>query len=111
MLVTDHKPLTTILGQRKGIPPMVAARLQRWAIKLSAYTYEIEFRRTQDHSNADCLSRLPMHCVSTVGHTPEPALFNVSQIESLPVTSTQLTRTDKVLSAVYKHVTKGWPWR
>ena len=91
---------------------MAAARLQRWAIKLSAYTYEIEYRRTQDHSNADCLSRLPMHSVGAVGHTPEPALFNVSQIESLPVTATQLaqaTRTDKVLSLVYKHVTKGWP--
>ena len=80
MLVTDHKPLTTIFGQRKGIPPMAAARLQRWAIKLSAYTYEIEFRHTQDHLNADCLSRLPMNCISTVGHTSEPALFNVSQI-------------------------------
>lgn len=112
VLVTDHKPLTTILGEKKGIPSMAAARLQRWAIKLSAYTYEIEFRRTQDHSNADCLSRLPMNCISTVGHASEPALFNVRQIESLPVTATQLaqaTRTDKTLSAVYKCITKGWP--
>ena len=45
MLVTDHKPLTTILGEKKGIPPMAAARFQRWELKLSAYTYEIEFRR------------------------------------------------------------------
>ena len=27
-LITDHKPLTTILGPKKGIPPMAAARLQ-----------------------------------------------------------------------------------
>ena len=112
VLVTDHKPLTTILGEKKGIPPMAAARLQRWAIKLSAYTYEIEFRRTQEHSNADCLSRLPINCINAVGHTSEPALFNVRQIESLPVTATQLaqaTRTDKTLSAVYECITKGWP--
>ena len=38
-LVTDHKPLTTILGSKKGIPSLAAARLQRWAILLSAYTY------------------------------------------------------------------------
>ena len=28
-LVTDHKPLTTILGPKKGVPPLAAARLQR----------------------------------------------------------------------------------
>ena len=53
-----------------------------------------------------------MNCVSTVGHTSEPALFNVSQIETLPVTATQLaqaTRTDKTLSSVYQYVTKDWP--
>ena len=26
-LVTDHKPLTTIFGPKKGIPPLAAARL------------------------------------------------------------------------------------
>ena len=33
-IVTDHTPLTTILGP---IPPLAAARLQRWAWILSAY--------------------------------------------------------------------------
>ena len=28
-LVTDHKPLTTIFGPKRGIPPLAAARLQR----------------------------------------------------------------------------------
>ena len=45
-LVTDHKPLTTILNPRKGIPSLAAARLQRWAIILSVYMYEIEFKCT-----------------------------------------------------------------
>ncbi len=57
-LVTDHKPLTTILNPRKGIPSLAAARLQRWAWTLPAYHYEIEFRPTDKHSNADGLSRL-----------------------------------------------------
>ena len=35
-LTTDHKPLTAILGPKQGIPPLAAARLQRWAILLSA---------------------------------------------------------------------------
>ena len=38
LLLTDHKPLTTILGPTRGVPPIAAARLQRWALFLSAYT-------------------------------------------------------------------------
>ena len=30
--ITDHKPLTTILGPKEGIPSLAAAHLQRWAI-------------------------------------------------------------------------------
>ena len=57
--MTDHEPLTTILGPKQGIPPLAAARVQRWAPLLSAYSYEICFRPTVAHSNADGLSRLP----------------------------------------------------
>ena len=33
-LITDHKPLTSILGPKKGVPPIAAARLQRWGIRV-----------------------------------------------------------------------------
>ena len=39
-LLTDHKPLTTILGSHTEIPPLAAARLQRLALLLSAYQYD-----------------------------------------------------------------------
>ena len=42
LLLTDHKPLTTILGPKKGIPVVAASRLQRWAMLLAAYTYDIQ---------------------------------------------------------------------
>ena len=35
-LVTNHQPLCKIFGSKQGIPTIVAARLQRWAIVLSA---------------------------------------------------------------------------
>ena len=43
LLVTDHKPLLTIFGSKKGIPmvTMAANCLQRWAIILATYIYEI----------------------------------------------------------------------
>ena len=53
------KPVTAILGPKMGIPPLVAARLQRWAWILSERKYEIEFRPTGDHGNADGLLTLP----------------------------------------------------
>ena len=56
LLVTDHKPSATLLGPKSDIPTLAAARLQRWAILLSAYLYEIEYRSTLKHANADCLS-------------------------------------------------------
>ena len=36
-LVTDHKPLVAIFGDKKGIPTMAASRLQRYALLLSGY--------------------------------------------------------------------------
>ena len=56
-LLTDHKPLTTILGPHNAIPTLAAARLQRWAIILSAHQYNIVFRqKTEEHGNTDGLS-------------------------------------------------------
>ena len=88
-LVTDHKPLTTILNPRKGIPSLAAARLQCWAIILSAYLYEIEFKCTQDHGNADGLSRLPLPNVKSPKSNPAD-VFTVAQLDSLPVTAEHL---------------------
>ena len=42
LLVTDHKRLTTLLGPKSGILTLEAARLQRWALLLAAYQYDIE---------------------------------------------------------------------
>ncbi len=83
--MTDHKPLTTILGPKKVILSLAAARLQRWALILSAYHYDICYKRTTDNSNADCLSKLPIPST-----TPSPELegvltFNIGQVQLLPV--------------------------
>jgi len=89
-IVTDHKPLTTILGPKTGIPTLAAARLQRWAWILSAYKYKIEFRPTGKHGNADGLSRLPLKEMPCQDQLSETEIFNISQMEALPVTVQQL---------------------
>lgn len=57
---SDHQPLKTIFGQNKDMPSVAANRLQRWAICLSKYSYEIKYKRAQDMDHTDALPRLPM---------------------------------------------------
>ena len=47
------------------MPTLAAARLQLWALVLSAYNYDIVYNPTQEHANADRLSRLPVATRST----------------------------------------------
>ena len=49
-LVTDHKPLLVILGPKKGIPPLAAARMQRWSFLLSANIVLVLLWRGKDLS-------------------------------------------------------------
>ena len=59
-LVTDQQPLTTIFRPKRALPTLAAARIQRWAILLAAYNYEVKYHSTKEHTNADALSRLPL---------------------------------------------------
>lgn len=91
VLFTDHHPLTTMLGPKKGIPPLATARMQRWALVLSAYNYSIEFHPTTAHGNTDGLSRLPLgtrHSAS-VNYS-----YTIAQIQALPIT------TERVATAI-----------
>ena len=59
-LVTDHRPLIAMFGPGQATPSLAANRLARWALLLSQFDYNIEYRRTAHHGNADALSRLPV---------------------------------------------------
>ena len=56
--ITVHSLLYSVPRKVFCYSAYSAARMQRWAVQLAAYTYSIEFRSTQEHSNADALSRL-----------------------------------------------------
>ena len=38
---------------------LALSRLQRWSIQLAAYQFDIEYRASKNHANADAFSRLP----------------------------------------------------
>ena len=88
---------------------MTAARLQRYALLLSAHDYSIEYRSTNKHGNTDGLSRLRLPALAEIdGYYAE--CFYFEQFQTLPVTAVQIsreTRKDKVLSRVFAVVLSG----
>ena len=116
LLLTDHKPLLTIFGEKKGIPVMAASRLQRWAIILAAYTYTIEYIPTKEHGNADCLSRLPTETDPSFEkyHSQQGIVNQIQEgkLASLPISAEevkQATKKDPTLQNVVEMIRKGWP--
>ena len=108
-LLTDHRPLTTILSPCKAIPSMAAARMQRWALLLAAHDYSIQYREAARHGNADGLSRLPL--ATSVKEKPNTVdSFHIKHLEILPVSCKEIcreTRTDPVLAQVLEMVSTG----
>ncbi|KAK7909595.1 hypothetical protein WMY93_014279 [Mugilogobius chulae] len=82
--------------------------MQRWALLLSAHQYEIRYRKSDQHQNADGLSRLPLPTKHSE-HT-QAEIFYFKEVTATPVSSAHVrrhTRTDPVLSEVMDIVTRG----
>lgn len=87
--------------------------MQRWALFLGGHRYQIEFKRTHRHANADGLSRLPLDgCDTKTENVNTPVdVFTIAQLESSPVTDDVIrreTRRDPTLSQVYLAIQSGW---
>ncbi|XP_045765544.1 uncharacterized protein K02A2.6-like [Maniola jurtina] len=110
-LRTDHKPLVSIFGPKYGVPAMAASRLQRWAIILSAYTYDIEYVNTRDNG-ADGLSRLVAPAVNEEScDVPEQSYLHFAQ-DALLLDYNMIknqTMRDPLLSRVLCYIRDGWP--
>ena len=108
-LITDHKPLLAILGPNSGIPALAAARMQRWALILSAYTYDLEFRPTEEHLNADALSRCPLPDFPSARSSE--FCYSMGLFSELPITFKEIraeTLKDRLLSSVIDRLKNGW---
>ena len=108
---TDHKPLLGLFGKHKRIPADANARLIRWSILLSMYTYDLVYKAGKTMVVSDALSRLPL---------PEDINTNVPieyvhMIESLENFNycleniQNLTKEDKILSKLLYYLKFGWP--
>ena len=86
---SDHKPLQYLLGEKKGIPSMASARVQRWALTLSAYDYKVQYVPGKEHANADLLSRLPLPEQPKEIPMPEELVLLLETMEFLQLLSSK----------------------
>ena len=111
VIQSDHKPLQYLLGETRGIPQMASARVQRWALTLSAYDYTISYKPGAELANADALSRLPLPEQPTDVPLPGEMILVFDTLSTSPVHAAQIkTWTDKdpLLSRVRENVRRGW---
>ena len=111
-ILSDHQPLKYLFAENRAIPVIVSARVQRWALALSAYDYTIEFKPGSLHGNADGLSRLPLPDKPSSVPLPGEMVLLLEQLNQSPVSAIQIKAwvdKDPVLSQVRTYVLSGWP--
>ena len=109
---SDHEPLMFIFDESKTIPAMASARIQRWALTLSGYSYTIRYKAGKEHANADALSRLPLAEAPTEVPRPLETVFLMEHLAAFPVSAANIrsqTDRDPTLAKVRQFVTCGWP--
>lgn len=111
-VVTDHKPLLGIFSPTKAIAPMASGRIQRWALMLQAYSFDLVHRSGVILGTADALSRLPLKVPNESAPIPGEWTNLVNFLNSSPVNAKNIqehTRTNPVLSKVLRYCELGWP--
>lgn len=107
----DHMPLKKLFAHNKNISTTCSARLQRWALRLSQYSYEFQYSKGTDNVNSDCLSRLPLPDIRSQCE-PYEIIFNVNSLEESIVTCENVeihTNQDPNLVTLKKYIKFGFP--
>ena len=89
---------------------MAANRLQRWALTLCAFDYDIQYVSGKENILADPLSRLLLKKQGDDEETSQ-SLLNI-QLQDLSLTKRELrkqTTIDTALCQIIKYISRGWP--
>ena len=111
-LITDHKPLLSLLSECKFTSPQASARIRRWSLYLSQFEYRLTFCGTTVHANADVLSRLPLPISSDLEQPPAEVVMLCQHLDDSSVSAKHVqdgTSKDTMLSSVAQYVLQGWP--
>ncbi len=117
-IITDHKPLVQLFHIGRKLPEGTVKKLQRWALFLSDYNYEIHYRATSQHAKADALSRCPAGPDMEFDESEEECQQlddeDWQNLQEFPLTSAVVAAAidrDAELKTVRDFVRKGWPPR
>lgn len=107
-LVTDCKPLASIFHENKAIPSMASNRLQRWAVILSAYNYQVKCIGSKHNCVADSLSRIPVIDENTEHRTESYIKFISEQAPINYKIVAKHTASDKTLQKLIHAINSNW---
>ena len=108
-LYTDHKPLLGLFSEDKAIPNMAVARMQRWALLLSAYDYTLKYKAGRENSNADFFSRYPSEDENEYSKVNNNVY--ITELVTSPVKAAEISsfsQRDHIITRVIESVKSGW---
>jgi hypothetical protein len=113
-LITDNEPLVAIFGDKKGLPKLSAMRLFHYALYLQNFQFDIKYRKTDLHGNADCLSRLPPDTTidDMVLERDEVDCLQMELVETMPIAAADIAREiprDPEFGPIYIAMMEGKP--
>jgi len=96
MDTSSHLLQTIVLLYRffspsKPLPAYTALRMQHYAVFLQGYTFDIKYKNTKQHGNADCLSRLPV-ALTTTAERDVVDVYEVEIVQNMPISTEQLAQ-------------------
>ena len=108
-LRVDHKPLLGLFGKGKRVPVNANARVQRWALLLSQFSYDMYHKSGASNVVADMLSRLPIKDGPVVP-TPIEYIKLIDTVDSV-VSFKNLQKesiNDPEINSLMKKLRFGW---
>ena len=108
-ITVDNKAIYKMFDPQTAMSPVANSRLVRWSLLLNQYDYSIEFKSTENHGNADILSRLPCPDQSSI---EEVDMIYSIKLSTLPVTVDELRRETENVSTLVEVAKrlKSWKW-
>lgn len=119
-LQTDHQPLLAIFGSKSGIPAVTSSRLQRYALTLLAYEFNIKYIDTKHFGYADMMSRLiASHSkpdedivIAAIQTDEEVQCFAMDTARALPIKFDDILRAQQdcpIHRTIAGYIENGWP--
>ncbi|MES9902836.1 MAG: reverse transcriptase domain-containing protein [Sedimenticola sp.] len=105
-IYTDHKPLLNIKSITHDSDS--TGRRTRWSIELSSYDFEIMYKKGEENTNADCLSRIPVqeHVYSRECNVEVSASSAMENEGDMPIDMVSEQNKDPTLLMLKDHLIK-----